>query len=285
MPRKFDLETEKEILNKYKNGLSFRQLSVKYECSLPTIRRMLKINGIIINSIPNKKYEVNENYFENIDTEEKAYWLGFLYVDGYVRMIHGRSGQLKLKLHQKDKRHIELFRKCLNSTHPIKDGLEILKKNNREYKCYYSVLNIYSTKMVKDLFNNGCMNNKTFKLKFPEWLREDLIRHFIRGYFDGDGCIYLNNKALDGYFRSKCNFLGNMGFITKIKEKLENIIGKIPAIVKRHNIYSLDVNARNKVKELLNYLYDDSTIYLNRKYDKYKYFLKSKENYERTIKN
>jgi len=115
-----------------------------------TIYNILKRNGRI-HKIGNKKYKVNENYFEKIDTEEKAYWLGFLYADSNVRIHKGRSGILKLKLKQSDKQHIEKFNKCLNSNYPIKDGLEILKVKNREYKCYYSVLCIYNTKIVKDL--------------------------------------------------------------------------------------------------------------------------------------
>lgn len=98
-----------------------------------------------------KKYQVNENYFEKIDSEEKAYWLGFLYADGNVRMHKNKSGILKLKLKQSDKKHIEKFSKCLNSNYPIKSGIEIIKNKGKEYKCYHSTINIYNTKLVKDL--------------------------------------------------------------------------------------------------------------------------------------
>jgi len=130
----------------------------------------------------------NDTYFENIDTEDKSYWLGFFYADGYVRKRHD-SGQFKLKLCKKDKNHIELFKTNIKSEHIITDGVEFFTKNNKKYKSEYSLLNIYSLKLVDDLIKHGCVQNKTQKIRFPI-LKNELIQHFIRGYFDGDGCIY-----------------------------------------------------------------------------------------------
>jgi intein/homing endonuclease len=195
---KLNINQEKNIIRMKKLGINNSIIINKYNIAVGTIYKILKRNGRE-HLIPNKKYQVNENYFEKIDNEEKAYWLGFLYADGNVRLINGRSGQLKLKLKQSDKKHIEKFNECLNSNYPINDGMEIVKSNDREYKCHFSVVNIYNTKLVKDLFNIGCMNNKTYKLKFPTFLDNTLIRHFIRGYFDGDGCIHKNIYRPDSF--------------------------------------------------------------------------------------
>jgi hypothetical protein len=78
---------------------------------------------------------------------------------------------------------------------------------DRKYESDCSTFSIYNTKIVSDLYKHGCVNNKTFKIKLPK-LREDLIRHFIRGYFDGDGCISLPNIKI----------LGNEDFISSLQK-------------------------------------------------------------------
>ena len=203
--------------------------------------------------IPNKKYVVNDNYFEVIDTEYKAYWLGFLYADGYVRMKNNRSGELKLKLCLKDRKHIELFRKCLESTHPIKDGNSYVIKDNKRYESEYSTFSIYNTKMVNDLFNLGCLNNKTFKIRMPV-IEESLIRHFIRGYFDGDGYISLNKNS------ASCGITSNELFLIDILKIIN--YGKIS---KRKNIHDLIFYHKNNIENFYILLYENSNIYLNRK--------------------
>lgn len=110
--------------------------------------------------IKREKTKCDGTYFENIDTEEKSYWLGFLYADGYVRRRH-EGGQLKLKLNVKDKNHIEKFKNSIKSDAEIKDGIEFFTKDNRKYESKFSVINIYSLKIVNDLTNLGCVECKT----------------------------------------------------------------------------------------------------------------------------
>ena len=121
-------EQEIEIIEKRKSGIKIKQIMSDYSIkSVKTIYDIIKRNGI--KKVGNKKYQVDDNYFNLIDTEEKAYWLGFLYADGYVRMKDSRSGQLKLKLSSKDRDHIILFNKCLSSNYPIKDYLSTITYN------------------------------------------------------------------------------------------------------------------------------------------------------------
>lgn len=209
--------------------------------------------------IANKKYDVDENYFENINTEEKSYWLGFLYADGYVRMKNDRSGELKLKLKRSDKNHIELFKKCLGSTHKITDGISKVTISGRTYTSECSTISIYNTKMVNDLISHGCMNNKTFKISLPN-LREDLMRHFIRGYFDGDGHITNSKK---NYFQ--IGILGNEKFISSLYDLLNGyIIGDIYKH-KKGKVFNLHIGNNYSCIRIRNYFYDNSNIYLNRK--------------------
>ena len=219
------------------------------------------------NDMSKKKYNVNENYFDKIDTEEKSYWLGFLYADGYVRMKDGRSGELKLKLKKSDKGHIELFRKCIGSTHKIIDGISKVVVSGRTYESECSSLSIYNTKIVKDLTKHGCMNKKTFKITFPN-LREDLVRHFIRGYFDGDGSIYDNEKRASFSFVS-----GSIKFLQELENIMikDNIVNKI----KQQGI-SISWSKKKTILNFYHYIYDNSTIYLKRKKEKFDYIINDK---------
>ena len=265
--RKMKKYNDIQILKDYNSKVAIKDIMLNYDIkSVKTIYDIKKRNGREHN-IPNKKYQVNENYFEKIDNEEKAYWLGFLYADGNVRIHKGRSGILKLKLKQSDKQHIEKFNKCLNSNYPIKDGMEIVKVKKREYKCYYSVVCIYNTKMVKDLYKLGCMNNKTFKIKFPDFLDKELIRHFIRGYFDGDGCVTSKNKKNNG----RINIVSaSYDFLVELNEILIKCVNLTNnKIGNKKGCYVLNWCGLTDVENLHPYFYKDSTVYLNRKRKKY----------------
>jgi len=265
--KKYD---EIEILKDYNENLTIKDIMLKHNIkSIKTIYDIKKRNGREHN-IPNKKYQVNENYFEKIDNEEKAYWLGFLYADGNVRMHNDRSGILKLKLKQSDRSHIEKFNECLNSNYPIKDGMEIVKVKKREYKCYYSVVCIYNTKMVKDLYNLGCMNNKTFKIKFPEFLDNKLISHFIRGYFDGDGCITVKNKKNNNNKGRVSVISASYDFLAELNDILIRCINVTNnKIADGKTYHTLNWGGLTDVENIHYYLYTDSTIYLDRKRKKY----------------
>ena len=260
---------EEEIIKDKKCGVSIKDIMEKYEIkSTKTIYDIINRNGRE-KIKPNKKYVVNENYFEEIDNEEKSYWLGFLYADGYVRMKNNRSGELKLKLKRSDKNHVELFRNCIGSNHKITDGIGKVIVSGRTYTSEYSSLSIYNTKLVKDLIKHGCTNKKTFTITFPE-LREDLIRHFIRGYFDGDGCISdikpkkykSNEKYLNKYFTF--SIVSNKIFI----KQMLNIFDKMNILCSIQIYDNYDILCSYDKLSILNmkeYIYNKSNIYLNRK--------------------
>src|SRR5699024_9205607 len=131
-----------------------------------------------------QKYKINHNFFDEIDTEEKAYWLGFLYADGCVREDRGC---FRLGLQARDVRHLEKFRESLDSNHTIKETNKVTNE-----KIYYgNYIFIHSKKLVKNLVEKGCFENKSLTLKFPSYdiVPKHLIYHFIRGYFDGDGSV------------------------------------------------------------------------------------------------
>ena len=268
-------EQELEIIEKRKNKVPIKDILNEYNIKRPkTIYDIIKRNGI--KRIANKKYEVNENYFEKIDNEEKAYWLGFLYADGYVRLLNRNSAQLKLKLQTSDKSHIEYFKKCIGSTNPIKDSIDIFKKDGRSYKSYNSTISIYNKKIVKDLISNGCFNNKTQKIRLPK-IEENLIYHFIRGYFDGDGSISKIKKSENIFSVSICS---NKNFI----QDLHQILG-IGNMYDMKNYSLLIISKMLDIKKFRNLIYENANIYLERKYKKFYSIIEYSDEYYSTNKN
>lgn len=201
-----------------------------------------------------RKYSFNEHFFDELN-EKSSYWLGFLYADGYTRMKDGKSGELKLKLKDTDKSHIEKFLTDIECDKPIKCGIDGKSK--------FCSVTVYSNLLVNRLFDLGCVNNKTFKIIFPN-IEPNLIKHFVRGYFDGDGCISkIKNKW------HHVSIAGNKGFITSLKKFLsDNGVYKL-------NIYSsgkikiLSITNLTDVFKFKNIIYSDDTVFLERKKNKF----------------
>lgn len=253
-------EQEIEIIQKRKNGVKIRQIMSEYSIkSVKTIYDIIKRNGI--KKIGNKKYQVDGDYFATIDSEEKAYWLGFLYADGYVRIKNNRSGQLKLKLSSKDRSHIELFNKCLSSNYPIKDYISIIKYKDGESKSNVSEVSIYNTKIVNDLIYNGCISNKTFLIRLPI-IDISIIRHFIRGYFDGDGCISISKKG-----QPSIKIISNGDFINDIRDYLINVGVSRINIRDNGRVKNLMIESKIDCLRFKELIYNDSRIFLKRKFE------------------
>jgi len=137
----------------------------------------------------NRKYHVNETYFDVIDSEVKSYWLGFLYADGYIReRVNGNS--LELKLSQLDIGHLELLKECIESSHKINLSVGKTKgKSGKEHFSHMASLSMYSNRLVESIKKQGFHSRKTFTIDKPN-IKEEYYRHFIRGFFDGDGLSY-----------------------------------------------------------------------------------------------
>ena len=271
MPRKLyeKIEDDKkdEIIKKYISGLSIDKLQEIYpQYGRNRIYRMLKENCVMRNdSEKSRKYSYNKDFFKVIDTEEKAYWLGFIYADGYiVNGIKGKNNDsLGITLSNKDKEHIEKFKKSIDSNHPI-----------RIYKSKYGSnsarIIIQDEELVADLIELGVLRNKSLILKFPttDMVDKSLIYHFIRGYFDGDGSFKKKGQKLNGYDFS---VLGTIEFLTELRTYLgvDNEIRKCNKNNDSNN-YHLTFGGNQKVKQVANMLYGNANIYLDRKYKRYR---------------
>jgi hypothetical protein len=209
-----------------------------------------------------RKYTLNENFFEELN-EISAYWLGFLYADGYVRLKNNKSGELKLKLKNTDKKHLEVFLSDLDSNALIKCGVD--KTNNSKF-CFFTV---NSTFMIRKLFELGCLEKKTFKIRLPK-LADRLMSHFIRGYFDGDGSISRVKNRPNSFTVSVCS---NKEFISDLVKYL-----KMGKIYEQKNYSVMKINKLTEIIEFKNFIYKDSK---NKLYRKFMIFNQINENYKR----
>jgi intein/homing endonuclease len=261
----------KEIILEYKKGKSIRNISKISNIPTYKISNILKENNIkIISNVEKlKKYKINENYFDIIDNEHKAYTLGFLYADGYN---NEKKNIVKISLQEND---IDILNKIKEPICPDKPLRYYIYKNNINRKPQYSFV-IDNSHISKKLSKLGVVQAKTFKIDFPNYLDDRLIKHFIRGYFDGDGCITCSSpKKYPNKFNYYISFVSTDNFIKKLqkyfKTKMNISIKKTQTryTERNNNIRTITISGNLQVEKVLNHLYDNSTIFLQRKYDKY----------------
>lgn len=252
----------KEAKKLYLDGLSLSKIEQLFKMNRHKLSSLLKEDGVNI-PINNKIYTYNDQFFKNIDTEEKAYWLGFLYADGYIAN-HGKMHMVELCLCEKDILHVVKFQKLMCAMKPIALKTSIL--NGKKFLAYrFSICDI---NIVDDLISLGCVPNKSLIIKYPN-IPSNLDRHFIRGYFDGDGSItYTDSKTL---LVSLCS--GSIDFLSHIQNIYINEIENYTEVKilkdKRSNVKTLAKGGSIAAISLLDYLYKDCSIYLDRKYQKY----------------
>ena len=261
---KHDPLLEKSI-GLYQSGLSSIKVIEIPGVGIGKLTNNLKKRGLTrSNKINSRKYDINHDFFKKINNEHKAYWLGFIYADGYVSKRKETEKKLGIALSTKDINHLETFKKHINATYPI----NIYKsKSFGGVEIEYCRLLVSSNQLFDNLVAKGVFEKKTLILKFPDEsiVPKKLQNHFMRGYFDGDGSF---KKSNDGFYAfSLC---GTKEFLLKCQE----ILGKQTKLEKRHkddkNNYSFSIGGRRQVKKVGDYLYQNATVYLERKYIRYK---------------
>ncbi len=248
------------IINKYVNykNASFLSISKEFNVSPQMIKRVVSERGVKIKSLRDYRmvYDVNENYFNKIDSEEKAYWLGFLYADG---VVNEDENLIRINLSYIDRNHLVKFKNSVASTHPIKTTTK--KTKEKTYKGVY--IGFKTEKMVVDLVEKGCYQRKSKTLLFPtsEIVPNEFLRHFIRGYFDGDGSINFTYRKGTDKRMYKMSFVGTENMVKNLSYFL-NLSAKIQEFP---NHCVLQFGGNQQVMKVSKYLYDDANIYLDRK--------------------
>jgi hypothetical protein len=261
------------IISLYESGMSLTKICEKLSINRKALARLLKNNNIVVRSGFSyaRKYNLNEHYFDNIDSEEKAYILGFIYADGNNLF---RTNRISIHLSKADEEILYKFGKLIyNGEFSLKYHTKV---NNKGKRFEYVYMNMFSEHMSQHLATLGVIEAKSHKIVFPEWLDESLYRHFIRGLIDGDGWIYIPNNNRDS---------PNVGLICtrQVNDKLLTFFDKelgLSSYICRAHKQDIDVMCEIRIKNyhqckiLLDWLYKDSIIYLKRKYDIYLRFLK-----------
>lgn len=264
------LSALKNAANYYKNNeISIINCAKKYKIGKNTLYNYLKENNLIKNQ---KEYQkdisFDKNFFDNIDSEEKAYWLGFLMADGWTRLNNGKPSQTGIEIQKKDIEILHNFKKSIKSNHNIKERTRIQETGYVSELCSIVISCQY---MTKKLVEYGVIPNKTYYGFINESIfnnNEELIFHYLRGYIDGDGFISPKNGT----------------YVCKIVIKSESILKTIENWIKKYckiepkisfysdkrgSAYRLLISNKKDYFVFLDKIYKNHTICLERKYKNY----------------
>lgn len=216
-------------------------------------------------------YSVDSDFFKDIDTEEKAYVLGFICADGSIDF---KNYFISIYLQDSDYELLEKIKECMHSTHPIKRNIKkenpYKKSNNKQLKC--CGIRINGRRLVTPLKKMGLTHDKTYTLddKVMNYIPKDLIRHFLRGYFDGDGSITWGAQYSSGK-KYLIQVAGNKEFLLASFNTFFPSINGLYKYKTSKQCYAWKLSSKLNVLEFLNYIYKDAKIYLDRKYKIYQY--------------
>lgn len=259
--RSFTQAEEIKIEKLYENGIGLTTICKQFGCSSIPTKNMLKERGVKLRNAEEaheyQKMAIDENFFDNIDSQDKAYILGFLYADGTNYIGYKKQEYaISLKLQYSDINILERMREKLKMERKIRKYDR--KSDGRSYAC----LEIKNKHMSLQLNELGVFPNKTFITKFPNYLRDDLVPHFLRGLMDGDGCIAKNLKTI--------SFAGSHEMMCGVVQQFEKYLGFTAHIVKikrSPGISSVAVAKMEYKVKLIEWLYKDADLKLERKYD------------------
>lgn len=206
-----------------------------------------------------RRKSYNEDYFEKIDTEDKAYFLGFIAADGSViNDTENYRYKLTLKIHNKDNHILDEFLRYIDGE------MKIWKHRQREM----SEIHFSGKKIIRDLEQYGIFPNKTFNIQYPK-IDEKLERHFLRGYFDGDGCIRIKTDRRDDSKRGDLRVVsGSIMFLEKMNKRMNIMfntnLNKLYG-PKNKDYKFIGWAGMTDIEKIYHGFYDESSLFLTRK--------------------
>lgn len=273
--RKFTEEQEKEIVRLYEEeNLSSNEIGRRFNTPQPTVYYTLKRNGATLRKQTSvRQYEVNDHFFDIIDTEEKAYFLGILLADGNVRSDHP---EISLGLQEEDKPLLEKLNRFVHPERPLLYLNRDIKYPNwkNQWKLYIS-----SQYMKDTVAKYGLIPKKSLIKTFPQVIldsNEDIIRHFIRGYFDGNGSIGIYPSGDSGSVKFTFCITSTESMCKSLQDVFQ-IILDIQSSIKPHTkVFNVIIYDQIMIFKIMKWFYKDATIYMNRKHEIYENALKIK---------
>lgn len=258
--------TEEEInaiIEDYYNcKLKVKDLTEKYKLTKRALPNILKQRGI--DSHKKNRYSLNENYFHEVDTEQKAYWLGYLFADGFVGNEHFHN--IVFSQRESDGYIVKQFADDIGFTGHLRKSMP--GKGTFENGQPQIVLNFSSKRMAADLYSLNMFPRKSMTMDKLPMLKHELYRHFVRGYFDGDGSA---TESVRNYYKGreyksyKWSIIGTEAFNIKIAELL-------PVKTSLYDSHTpemkyLGFSNNESMVKMFHYLYDGATRFLQRKKD------------------
>lgn len=265
-------EFYESIFKLYESGLTLKQIHENHYPQFTTdqINYICREKGITRKS--GKVANMNHDYFEKIDTPNKAYFLGLLTADGSIlfNKNKGNSYSITLELDVKDKYIIEAFAKEVETDLKVrvyrrKDGFVAKGEEYRET----ARLMLHSVKMAEGLQALGVVRNKSNQLKVIPNINEDLYPHYIRGFFDGNGSVFINsrNQRLRVAFYSTHEYCDNLNHL--LNEKYGTTLNKVYD-QKDEKVSFISFSAAKDIEIIRNLFYkDENCLCLERKKKKF----------------
>lgn len=264
MPKRiYTIDEIEYMIDSYSKHMPIHAIAKNLKTNKANVSKILKDNNIKIRSGRYvRQYFIDEFYFRDINTEHKAYWLGFLLADGNIH-LKGNQKLLQIDLKYEDKYILAELLKDMNSNYPIRDR-KIITKYGESHQAF---LRITSSQLFDDLLNLN-MKNKNEMPNIPN----NLYNHFIRGYFDGDGCfsVYKRGDA-EFYILAELKVLESFAEIFN-----DNNININNIKHKKEKMFIIRKSGRHNIKKIYDFLYSNATIFLKRKHDKMGDYLNEK---------
>lgn len=266
MPTKISQEIENKVLDMSKNDITPVNTSKLLSISRKSIYNILKRNGIKFDfTKKRRKYNIDDNYFSLIDSDEKAYFLGWIYTDGCIRKD---SKKVILSIQEKDVDILYKMARLISPDLQLRYSISEKEDSNRQNQ--YRLI-LCRSKIYDDLIKLGVYPNKSETLRFPSKTQVEncYMNSFLRGCMDGDGNIYINNNHRSICF--SCRLTCSKSFANSLKDflKLKNIRVCISKKVNTNKVVDVIPSGNLEVLKFLYLIYNNANLYLNRKYDKF----------------
>lgn len=262
-PKGYTFEDAQKMYEIYQTTKSSTEVAKQLNMDAHTVRDVLNKYGFKLDRL---KYHCDDYFFDEINTPDKAYIVGLLWSDG---CNNPRKRAVQLQLQERDKHILDSINTLTNNERPL--IFTPLNDKNPNWQNTYTLL-LQSNHISQVLNDYGMVPRKSLVLEFPSWLNEELYCHFMRGFIDGDGSIYVskNKKTV------RVTMVGTKQFLDKVITIYDNLGVKTTCYHrKKHNdaTYTLTTTSNSGTIILLRWLYDDANLKLERKYSTYQQIL------------
>lgn len=263
MAKRTSDEITDRVVALYTGGMTMKAIEASLGISYTAIRNGLVRRGVDRREKPKfvRFRTVDETFFDVIDTEEKAYWLGFLMADGCIN----KSNRLTLLLAARDVDHLHKFAAAINTDFPIRMHLRFSMGAWREY----CSIGVHGAEFVAGLIKHGVVHRKSYNGKPCLLERPDLQRHYWRGMLDGDGSVSKVLHRARNWVGYHASFVGTESIVNAFADFIRSRSSHPCTVSQKGNQFSFAFSGLGALQKSLTILYGDATVYLDRKYAVY----------------